>query len=62
MKEIRVRYIKQIWRFAFAFDRDQAAIILCGAEKQGKNQALFYKQLIWKADARFGSWLRRKQN
>jgi hypothetical protein len=41
MKEIRVTFAKQVWRFAFAFDPEHAAIVLCGGEKQGKNQALF---------------------
>jgi hypothetical protein len=32
-------------------------VILCGSDKQGVNQQLFYKQLIAKADARFDDWL-----
>jgi hypothetical protein len=62
MKEIRVKFGKQVWRFAFAFDPAQSAIILCGGDKQGMNQTLFYKQLISKADARFGAWLTEKKN
>nr|WP_234902461.1 type II toxin-antitoxin system RelE/ParE family toxin [Agrobacterium larrymoorei] len=58
MKEIRVRYGKQIWRFVFAFDPKQNAIILCGADKQGVNEARFYRQLIAKADERFDAWLK----
>lgn len=46
MKEIRVRYRQEVWRFAFAFDPTQRAIILCGGDKQGINEQLFYKQLI----------------
>jgi hypothetical protein len=60
MKEIRIKFVQQVWRFAFAFDPDQTAIILCGGEKQGKNEDLFYKQLIKKADPRFDSWLKEK--
>lgn len=60
MKEIRVRVGREIWRFAFAFDPDQSAIILCGGDKQGMNEALFYKKLIAKADMRFDSWLGRR--
>lgn len=48
--------------FAFAFDPAQSAIILCGGDKQGMNQALFYKQLINKADRRFDAWLKEKQD
>ncbi|RWX76094.1 hypothetical protein EPK99_20825 [Neorhizobium lilium] len=58
MKEIRVKFKQQVWRFAFAFDPAQRAIILCGGDKQGGNQALFYRQLIKKADARFDTWLK----
>ncbi|KJS18346.1 MAG: hypothetical protein VR78_05020 [Hoeflea sp. BRH_c9] len=58
MKEIRVKHFKTVWRFAFAFDPDQSAIILCGNDKQGMNEELFYKQLIAKADKRYASWLK----
>lgn len=58
MKEIRVRFLKEVWRFAFAFDPDQSAIILCGGDKQGVNEGLFYKQLIARADKRYASWLK----
>lgn len=62
MKEIRVGFGRQVWRFAFAFDPAQRAIVLCGGDKQGMNQSLFYKQLIRKADARFGAWLKDRKN
>ena len=62
MKEIRVRFERRVWRFAFAFDPDQAAIILCGGEKQGMSQKLFYNQLINKADSRFDAWLRESRH
>lgn len=62
MKEIRVRFARQVWRFAFAFDPTQSAIVLCGGDKQGMNEALFYRQLINKADARFAAWLKGKKN
>ncbi|WP_421361841.1 type II toxin-antitoxin system RelE/ParE family toxin [Agrobacterium rosae] len=58
MKEIRVKHGRQVWRFVFAFDPRQNAIILCGADKQGINEARFYRQLIAKADERFDSWLK----
>jgi len=38
----------------------QTAVILCGGDKQGVNEARFYKQLIAKADARFDAWLQEK--
>ncbi|CAN7322890.1 type II toxin-antitoxin system RelE/ParE family toxin [Pararhizobium sp. LjRoot238] len=61
MKEIRVKFAKEVWRFAFAFDPAQTAVILCGGDKQGKKEELFYKQLISKADARFDRWLKEKR-
>jgi hypothetical protein len=62
MKEIRVKFTKEVWRFAFAFDPTQTAVILCGGDKQGTNQSRFYKQLIAKADSRFDGWLKEKKN
>ncbi|WP_112944459.1 MULTISPECIES: type II toxin-antitoxin system RelE/ParE family toxin [unclassified Rhizobium] len=62
MKEIRVKFGKQLWRFAFAFDPAQNAIVLCGGDKQGVNQVFFYKQLIKKADLRFDAWLKEKRH
>ncbi|MBX9466683.1 MAG: type II toxin-antitoxin system RelE/ParE family toxin [Rhizobium sp.] len=62
MKEIPVRFGKQVWRFAFAFDPAQSAIILCGGDEQGMSQTLFYKTLIRKADTRFSAWLKEKRN
>lgn len=56
MKEIRFG-VKGAWRFAFAFDPDQQAIILCGGNKEGVSERKFYKALIKKADQRFDEWL-----
>lgn len=61
-KGIQIRRRKQVRRFAFAFDRAQSAIILCGGDKQGMSQTLFYKTLIRKADTRFSAWLKEKRN
>jgi hypothetical protein len=62
MKEIRVKLGREVWRFAFAFDPAQRAIILCGGAKQGSNEQLFYKQIIAKADSRFEEWLEDMKN
>jgi hypothetical protein len=61
MKEIRVTAGSEIWRFAFAFDPQQAAIILCGGAKQGMKPELFYRRLITKADRRFDEWLEERK-
>lgn len=60
MKELRFTAHggREVWRAAFAFDPDRAAIVLVAGEKQGRNQQLFYKRLIKIADRRFDSHLR----
>ncbi len=60
MKELRFSAHggREVWRAAFAFDPDRAAIVLVAGEKQGRNQKLFYKRLIKIADGRFDSHLR----
>jgi hypothetical protein len=54
MKELRFQ-LDGLWRFIFAFDRARHAIILVGGNKQGQNQARFYRNLIKLADARFAA-------
>jgi hypothetical protein len=55
MKELRFQQDDGVWRFAFAFNPQRAAIVLCGGDKEGADQASFYKELIAKADARFAA-------
>ncbi|KQZ46699.1 hypothetical protein ASD54_22105 [Rhizobium sp. Root149] len=57
MKELRVRVLKEQWRFAFAFDPERKAVVLCGASKSGVSQKLFYKRLIDLADKRYDEHL-----
>jgi hypothetical protein len=54
MKELRFQ-LDGFWRFIFAFDPARQAIILIGGNKQGQNQARFYRNLIKLADARFAA-------
>jgi hypothetical protein len=56
MKEIRVA-AGGAWRFAFAFDHDRQAVILCGGNKEGRSKKKFYRALINTADKRFDDWL-----
>lgn len=58
MKEPRFRK-DRLWRFAFAFDSLQQGIVFVGGDKEGENQAKFYKNLIKVADARFSDHLRK---
>jgi hypothetical protein len=55
MKELRFDAGDGVWRFAFAFDLNRQAIILCGGDKSGGSENRFYKQMIAKADARFAA-------
>ena len=56
MKELRFR-LDGLWRFIFAFDPARQAIVLAGGNKEGRNQARFYRSLIKTADARFAAHL-----
>lgn len=58
MKELRFR-LDGLWRFAFAFDTNRQAVVLVGGDKEGEDQGRFYRQLIKKADERFGNHLKR---
>jgi len=40
MKELRFQ-LDGVWRFAFAFDRQRNAIVLCGGDKEGRNSKKF---------------------
>ncbi|MEO9228304.1 MAG: type II toxin-antitoxin system RelE/ParE family toxin [Devosia sp.] len=58
LKELRVTVDRQVWRFMFAFDPAQSAVVLCGAAKQGKNQERFYETLIDLAATRYDEHLK----
>lgn len=59
MKELRFEATDGEWRAAFAFDPRRQAIVLVAADKSGGSEKKFYKQLIDKADARYGQHLER---
>ena len=54
MKELRFTANggAEIWRVAFAFDPERKAIVLVAGDKQGVNEKLFYKRLLYVANAR----------
>jgi hypothetical protein len=54
MKELRFEAADGEWRAAFVFDPERKAIILVAGDKSGMSQKKFYKQLINKADKRYG--------
>jgi hypothetical protein len=55
MKELRFDACGGTWRFAFAFDPNRHAVVLCGGDKSGIGESRFYKRLIARADSRFGA-------
>lgn len=59
MKELRFKAHDgaEIWRAAFAFDPLRKAYVLVAGDKQGKDEAAFYKTLIKMADKRFEAHL-----
>ncbi|WP_421760612.1 type II toxin-antitoxin system RelE/ParE family toxin [Devosia sp.] len=57
MKELRFGLDDDWYRFAFAFDPKQKAVVLCGGGKGGMSQTRFYDALIAKADRRFERWI-----
>ncbi len=56
MKELRFSADGGVWRFAFAFDPAQRAVVLVGGDKQGVNQKKFYNWLLGIADQRFDDY------
>jgi hypothetical protein len=57
MKELRFDASNCVWRVAFAFDPDRAAILLVAGDKGGISQKRFYRSLIDRADRRFDDHL-----
>ena len=53
MKEMRFKWMVEVWRVAFAFDSQRQAILLVGGDKSGVDQKRFYKRLISVADNRY---------
>ena len=47
-----------VWRVAFAFDPERAAILLVAGDKSGVSQRRFYRTLIDRADRRFDDHLK----
>jgi hypothetical protein len=61
MKELRFPLPDGVWRVAFAFDPQRAAILLVAGNKSGVNERRFYRQLIRTADTRFDAHLQTLQ-
>ena len=59
MKELRFSAADGEWRVAFAFDPKRRAILLVAGDKSGGSEKRFYRELIRRADGRFGADLAR---
>ena len=46
LKQLIVRAGKSVWRFAYYVDKHQVVHILCGGDKRGVSQTVFYKRLV----------------
>ncbi|WP_119679882.1 type II toxin-antitoxin system RelE/ParE family toxin [Indioceanicola profundi] len=57
MKEMRFMAANGVWRVAFAFDPERAAILLVAGDKAGVSQKRFYRGLVERADRRFDDHL-----
>jgi hypothetical protein len=53
LKELRFDADGGVWRVAFAFDPERAAVLLVAGDKSGGSETRFYRHLLAKADARF---------
>jgi hypothetical protein len=59
MKELRFSAADGEWRVAFAFDPKRRAILLAAGDKSGGSEKRFYRELIRRADDRFGAHVAR---
>ena len=58
MKELRFSAADGVWRFAFAFNPKQTAVVLVAGDKSGVSEKRFYERLVARADRRFAGHLR----
>lgn len=56
LKELRFYAGGGVWRVAFAFNGERAAVLLVVGNKGGKDQARFYNSLVRLAEERWGTW------
>ena len=49
LKELRAKTDRHIFRIAYYFDKKRNGILLTGGDKKGKDEKLFYKDLIKEA-------------
>ncbi|MXZ10132.1 MAG: addiction module toxin RelE [Gemmatimonadetes bacterium] len=59
LKELRFDAGNGVWRVAFTFDPQRAAVLLAAGDKSGERESRFYRRLIAQAEGRFDDHLRR---
>ncbi|OOH85487.1 diaminopimelate decarboxylase [Pasteurellaceae bacterium 15-036681] len=57
LKELRIQSKKSVFRLFFIFDPIRQAIVLCGGNKKGKKEKLFYKEMIELAEKTYEEYL-----
>jgi len=50
LKELRIKHKDAVFRILFCFDKRRNCWLLIGGDKKGKNEKLFYKKIIRKAE------------
>jgi len=50
LKELRAHSNSNVFRVAFLFDKERNAVLLIGGDKKGKDEKLFYRNLIKQAE------------
>ncbi|MDR2952084.1 MAG: type II toxin-antitoxin system RelE/ParE family toxin [Treponema sp.] len=50
LKELRAQTKNHVFRVAYLFDEKRKAVLLIGGDKKGKNEKLFYRNLIKQAE------------
>lgn len=50
LKELRAQTEQHVFRVAFCFDETRKALVLIGGDKKGKNEKLFYRNLLRQAE------------
>jgi hypothetical protein len=56
MKELRARTNGHTFRIAYYFNKKRQGIILAGGDKNGKDEKLFYKDFIKRAEELMGKY------
>ena len=61
LKELTAKTSSQVFRVAYCFDEARKALLLIGGNKKGKDQRLFYTNLIKEAERIYKLYLGKQQ-